>query len=106
MAKTKNRSKKKFNGKPLAYWQRKADELVVYHLVRAAQHCNQQSIIGELAAPKLWEMANTVSPDLVKEVLDEQGRCAAGFAAIMNDILGNPKKHPTLHRALGSVGIR
>lgn len=102
----KNKRKTKVNGKPLSHWQRKADELVIYHLVRAAQHCDDRSIIGELAAPKLWELANAISPDLVKEVLHEQGRCQAGFAAIMNDILGNPKKHPTLHRALGSVGIR
>jgi hypothetical protein len=106
MAKNKRKTSKRFNGKPLAYWQRKADELVVYHLVRAIQHCDRRSIIGELAQPKLWALANSISPDLVKEVLQEQGRCQAGFVAIMGDILGNPKKHPTLHMALNSAGIR
>lgn len=107
MAKTKNKSKGAlYNGKPLSHWQRKADELVVYHLVRAAQQCDRRSIIGELAAPKLWDLANSISPEIVKEVLEEQGRCQAGFTAIMRDILGNPKKHPMLHKALDAAGIR
>jgi hypothetical protein len=106
MAKTKKTKRKNYNGKPLSHWQRKADELVVYHLVRAAQHCDDRSIIGELAAPKLWELANSVSPELVKEVLQEQGRCQSGFAAIMKDVLNHPKKHLMLRRAFASVGIR
>jgi len=107
MPKNKNKSKRKlYNGKSLAYWQHQADELVVYHLVRAAQQCDRRSIIGELAAPRLLNLANSISPELVKEVLQEQGRCQAGFAAIMSDILAHPKKHPTLHKALDAAGIR
>jgi hypothetical protein len=76
----------------MSHWEHEAKDLVVRVLVRGALDCDKLSIIGRLAEPQLWALANSVDPELVKEVLAERDRCLAGFAGIMHAYLVNAKR--------------
>ncbi|MEX2716762.1 MAG: hypothetical protein Q6370_010715 [Candidatus Sigynarchaeota archaeon] len=69
---------KRFNGKPIAHWQRTAKKLVVESLVRAAHSFQDDVSLGslprEIASRRLMELAKIEDENLTREVLDERDR--------------------------------
>jgi hypothetical protein len=80
----------KFNGKPMSYWRREADKLVMDTLVRAITSfgCDNSSIIHKLARKRLEQLAQTENAELYSEVLEERDRCLGNFNTLMNDMIG------------------
>lgn len=74
---------KRYNGKPMAHWGRLAHELVVDHLVRAALRCDEHSIVGELAAKRLWALANAEDAQEVARLLVERETFQRNVSAIV-----------------------
>lgn len=73
------KKEKMFNGKPMSHWERAAKKLVVSQLLRSGFELDTRSIVGRLAGERLKELANTESPELVKEVLGDYKRYQAGM---------------------------
>lgn len=76
----------KFCGRGKKHWQRKADELVVESLVRAAE-CDDRSLIGALAKARLLELARQESSEIYNDVLEHRDRCRENLGEILSDIL-------------------
>jgi len=81
-------TKKKINGQPMSHWKKMAEELVIDVLVRASLDYGwgreqSRSIVQELAAEKLMELAVVENPEIVKKLLEERDCCIAGCTAIL-----------------------
>lgn len=93
---------KRFNGKPMSHWERKAKEVVVEILVRAATDYGwrplgaespefpdpHQSIIHKLAADRLMAMAMAEDPEIVKEMLANRARFQENLARFVASMGG------------------
>ena len=75
-----------------AHWDRIAAKLVIESLVRAAVNMDVRSEPGARAHRRLFEIARSEDPTLVKEVLDEREAFHRGFATVMMDLLGDPPR--------------
>ena len=64
------------------HWRKEASKLVVECLVRAS-NLDTRSVIGDIAARRLIELAIEESPEFFKEVTDERDRCINNMNAII-----------------------
>jgi hypothetical protein len=80
----------KFNGKPMSYWRREADKLVMDTLVRAITSfgSDNPSVIHKLARKRLEQLAQTENSELYSEILAERDRCLNNFHVLMNKTIG------------------
>jgi len=62
---------RKFNGKPMSYWQKVANRLVIECLIMAAQ-IDVRSLPGSIASRRLLELASNEGPEVFKEVMEQR----------------------------------
>lgn len=62
---------KKFNGKPISYWQKAANRLIVECLIAAAQ-IDVRSLPGQIASRRLLELAREEGPEIFDEVMKQR----------------------------------
>lgn len=87
----RNTTKKKeemFNGRPMSYWVRQADELVVDCLVRSAGNLDHRSIIGKMASERLTYLAKAMSPEIYNTTVEQNERMQVNLATILNSMIG------------------
>jgi len=79
--------KAKFGGKPFAYWQDMAEELVADCLLRDVDRTEDEySLPRYLASVRLWDIARREVPKELLAVLQQRDACLRGMQAALNDI--------------------
>lgn len=87
-------NRKHFNGKPIAHWEKMAEELVVSTLVRASFSIDSLSLPGQIASRKIMGMALGVNRVMVAEVVETRDRCQQSMQEFLKFLLPDPPKKP------------
>jgi hypothetical protein len=86
-----------FNGKPLSYWEDKADELLMQCLV-SAMNVDTRSLVGAIAHERLKHLAMGINPNMFAKVLMEIEVMKANMGRALASMIAEPgsrycKKH-------------
>lgn len=76
----------RFNGKTKAHWEREAHKLVVETLLRSSE-MDKRSVIGALAAKRLYELAKAEDPEVLAELEIQRDNCRESIGLILADCL-------------------
>jgi len=80
-------SKGHFNGKPMAHWDAKADELMIRCLLDAA-NLDTRSIIGAKAAERIINLAMAINPVLVRKLISDREIWQHNAGAALSSMIG------------------
>lgn len=81
--------KRRLCGRKLDFWKRKATELVVEQLLRASL-VDRRSIVGDLAASRLLQLASSEDHEVFEKMIKKRGRALSGMQMILTDMLDAP----------------